>query len=850
MHDPTTPDAPLRAAAPAPDRPAPNKNDKNPTRIVRFFSSWVSFSERHAGKLLLMLLGLAAAMALLAMRLELHTDFSELLPEQHPAVVATRQIFPRQKSATNLVMIVHSPDAAANHRFAEALRPELDRLVTERVLTEVQWTPSTEQAEFFAKWKWLYADMKDLEHAEDLLDRVIAQRTSPLMVDLEGSPDEELAKLRADLNKKVPTAPKTKYFEMTDAGEHWLGVLLWQKQEGLATASEYLTMERIQEIVAKLKPASFNAQMRVDYTGNIAQALDEQSGIREDLTVATLLCLVGVLGVIWLYFRRIGMLIVVGAPAVLGLLCVLALASVTVKYLNINTAFLISIILGNGINAPIILLARYGEERRAGVEVRQALITALSGTLIGTLTAMASAAIAYGSLLATSFRGFNQFGTIGGAGMLLVWIVTFLLVPPLVIWGERCWPGILTPRRNLWRGPFARLGAFAQRRPVVTALLVVCVSVACVRPLVRYLKDPLEWNMDNLRTEDTPSQKLWPRKEALGIADIGAGYVGNNGVFLVDKPEQADLVAEAIRKQDAALGPRHVLKEVRTLSSLIPKQQEEKLELFARVRKKLDRHKDLLDENDKELVNAWRPPETLRKLTPDDLWKQILDAFTEVDGTRGRFIGVDADNDTFYSWNGRDLLRISKVLTVNALGKEWVAASWSTIFAAMLETIIEDGPRVTLLSLGGVTALLLCMFGFGLRGAWPVLLSLGLGLAWLGGILGAISLKVNFMNFVALPITLGVGADYAANIWARVRNEPKTPLAEIIGDTGSAVALCSLTTIIGYATLLKSRNHALRSFGILADLGEVTCLLAALIVLPLLARWWLRRPRTGAQPKI
>ena len=60
--------------------------------------------------------------------------------------------------------------------------------------------------------------------------------------------------------------------------------------------------------------------------------------------------------VIYLYFRRLALLWVIGAPAVLGLLIALFLASVTIKYLNINTAFLISIILGNGINSPIILL--------------------------------------------------------------------------------------------------------------------------------------------------------------------------------------------------------------------------------------------------------------------------------------------------------------------------------------------------------------------------------------------------------------------------------------------------------------------------------------------------------------
>ena len=113
-----------------------------------------------------------------------------------------------------------------------------------------------------------------------------------------------------------------------------------------------------------------------------------------------------------------------------------------------------------------------------------------------------------------------------------------------------------------------------------------------------------------------------------------------------------------------------------------------------------------------------------------------------------------------------------------------------------------------------------------------VLIAIGIGLWWLAGMLGVFQWKLNFLNFVALPITLGVGADYAANIWARLHAEGTDDLAAILADTGSAVALCSTTTIIGYSSLLLASNRALQSFGKLADLGEITCLLAALLALP------------------
>jgi hypothetical protein len=736
-------------------------------------------------------------------------------------------------------MLIHSPSAEANHKFADALAPRLKALVPS-TFTEIQWKADTEVPEFARKQKWLYATDQELDDAENLLDRIVAKRGQPGFVDLEGDPDEELKKLRSKMEERLPVAKgaASGYFEAEIKGEHWIGVMLWQRLDGLATAGAHEAKHRVEEAVKATAPSSFDPKLRVNYTGGIAQAIDEQNGIRDDLTLATFLCMSCVLLAIYSYFRRVGLLWVIGAPAVLGLLLSLFIASLTIHFLNTTTAFLISIILGNGINSPIILLGRYGEERQAGKPVAPALASAMTNSLTGIFAAVAAASIAYGSLLLTSFRGFNQFGLLGGAGMLLVGIMTFVLVPPLVIFGERRWPGAFTPRKNLWRIAFAKLGELAARKPGMLAMTALVAVAAAVMPTVKWAKDPLEWNMEKMRSDDSPSSKLWKTMEQLGMGDVGAGYIGNNGVLLVDKPEEADRVAAAMKAQDAAKGPKHVLKEVRTLNSQLPKNQSEKLATLASIRKKIDRHRDMMSADEQAEAAKWRPPDDLHALTVDDLPRVVREAFTETDGQRGRLIGIDVDHHTYYDWNGHDLLRMSPAVTVDVDGKHWVAAATATIFAGMLEAIITDGPRVTLCALLGVV--LLVLFTFGLRGAPPVLIAIGIGCLWLGGIIGTIALKLNFINFVALPITLGVGADYAANIWARMRAEGPSRVKTVIAETGSAVALCSLTTIIGYSSLLLSRNRALRSFGLLADLGEITCLLAALVALPALVRLFMR----------
>jgi uncharacterized protein len=111
-----------------------------------------------------------------------------------------------------------------------------------------------------------------------------------------------------------------------------------------------------------------------------------------------------------------------------------------------------------------------------------------------------------------------------------------------------------------------------------------------------------------------------------------------------------------------------------------------------------------------------------------------------------------------------------------------------------------------------------------------VLSSLVVGVLWMAGAGAALGLKLNFLNFVALPVTLGIGVDYAVNILARLTKEGPEHHAQALAETGSAVILCSSTTIIGYSSLLVASNGALRSFGKLADLGELSCLLAALVL--------------------
>ena len=93
-------------------------------------------------------------------------------------------------------------------------------------------------------------------------------------------------------------------------------------------------------------------------------------------------------------------------------------------------------------------------------------------------------------------------------------------------------------------------------------------------------------------------------------------------------------------------------------------------------------------------------------------------------------------------------------------------------------------------------------------------------------------MKLNFFNFIALPITFGIGCEYPFNIFDRSRLLEGRRLDARCACSGGAVALCSYTTTVGYGSMLFSDNQALQSFGRLAMSGEIACLVAALFFLP------------------
>ena len=303
-------------------------------------------------------------------------------------------------------------------------------------------------------------------------------------------------------------------------------------------------------------------------------------------------------------------------------------------------------------------------------------------------------------------------------------------------------------------------------------------------------------------------------------------------VILPHSRENAQEIAAQLRKIKKEEGPRSLIASVQTMDDFLPTHQEEKIKVLRQIRQLLpQRLLSRLSQKDQTSVQEFLTDEVLHPIKQKDLPPLVLSKFTEKDGSIGKMVLVEPPltNET---WEGENLIKFVERLraTADSIESDAPVAGSLTITSDMIRAISQDGPKATVCAFLAVIVLVILLFRKPATIGW-VLFSLLLGVLWLAGIILGFDLKINFLNFIALPITFGIGVDYGVNIFQRYQHG-KENILDVITHTGGAVGLCSFSTIVGYMSLLLAGNQGFVSFGLLAVAGELTCVVAAVISLP------------------
>jgi uncharacterized protein len=777
----------------------------------------------------------------------LRTDVEELLPQDARSVIDLAEVTKRLESIDNLAILIFSENGDAARRFQVDLARELEK-IPRSVLSSVEYRIDKE-LQFFRERQSLYMDLADLEKIRDYIEQRL-QYEKELYNPLNIFSEQDIPEPQLDFE-----ALRSKYNNKTSAYSRFPGGLYATPDGKKRVVLAYLpgktsSIETVKALkheaaaaVERLKPASYAPDLQIKWTGGVQDTLEEHEALIADLELSTIIVALIVTFALLFYYRSFMATIALAASLFVGTLWTFGISYFVVGYLNANSAFMGSIVLGNGINFGIIMLARYLEERRAGHGNTRSCQQAMVHTATATWTAAAAAGLSYGSLMLTGFRGFRQFGTIGLLGMLLCWISAFTVLPAYLTVLERLVrlvpPGAKAPKAYAADLLARFISRFA--RPIWIGSLIL--TIASLATFVRYDDSILETNLSKLRNKE--SMERGSAYLSKYVDEIFQRYLSPL-VILPRERTDARRIAEILRDRKEAEGPGSLIANVQTLDDFLPPEQREKLETLKEIRDLLPRRLVArLGKSDQDKVAELLRTQGLKPVRQGTLPDLVLRKFTEKDGSIGKMVLVEPPLNNV-TWDGKALLEFIHSLrdTADSVSPGTPIAGATAITADMFEAIARDGPRATLFAFLSVVLLVVFLFRH-VQTVALCLFALGLGVTWLAGFILGFGYKINFLNFIALPITFGIGIDYGVNMFQRYREDSKANILHVIRTTGGAVALCSFTTMVGYLSLLIAGNQGFVSFGRLAVIGEVTCSIAALVSLP---AYLMLRSRRKGQP--
>ena len=377
----------------------------------------------------------------LASHLQLRSDLSSLLPPSKRSVEDLAKLQKRARSFGDVIVAVDAPDPATRAAAAGELIAKLRAM--DPALVATVSTDDHAAARYGWEHRFLFATLDDLQAADTAFaDKLTKARLkgNPGWVDL-GDPDADATKASDDkvdaLQKRLDDAEKEANappMRVSEDGKAQL-VIATVTFPSSDVGKGRVVMAQVHAIADAIAAAHPGTEIKI--AGSINISIFEHDSVIAGMALSAIITVALVMIALFWYYRT-ALSVLGGLYALMtGVLFTLGFTQVAIGHLNLLSAFLTAIVVGNGINAGLIVLSRFGEELRRGTKPADAVGPALSSSLHGTLAASLTAAVAYAALIVTDFRGFRHFGIIGGVGMAACWLTTYSVLPVTLLWLAR-----------------------------------------------------------------------------------------------------------------------------------------------------------------------------------------------------------------------------------------------------------------------------------------------------------------------------------------------------------------------------------------------------------------------------
>ena len=541
--------------------------------------------------------------------------------------------------------------------------------------------------------------------------------------------------------------------------------------------------------------------------GAYHHAVEEVEGISHDLSRTALLSLTLVVVVIGLGFRDFRAVLLIFVPLLIGNLLTWGLAGATVGELTTFTSFFAAVLIGLGVDFSIHLYSRYREERLSCPTLEEAVMRAWDATGPPCATAALTSAGGFAALWIAGFKGFQQLGTLLTGGVLLCLLSVLVTLPLLILWREghnKVIPlrEVRVPKRKT--PPRYRLAPFG-----VVAILVLTAAAATKLPDIRF-----EYDLSELRRDGRAYSDLDASERQL-VEDSFAPVI-------ISYPDAASLQADHARLHAAvAAGELETIKSAVSLYSVLPIDQADRVRLLKEIATLSH------DPNIQYLPQPIRDnladiaASTPAEMTAADLPRSVRHMLGASDGHH-RMLLLTQGN----MWNLKGNQQLFD--EVRGLIPDQPAAGEYLALAVLYELVERDAPRIAGLAL---LLIFVCTL-LDLRSpgrALGAVAAVVVGMAWSGAAMVGFGLKLSLVNFVGIPILMGIGIDVVIHLLHRMEEEGPGRIRYALMTTGWAAFLSTTTTILSFSALQIASNQGVRSLGLVIMLGLAVVTFAAFV---------------------
>ena len=447
----------------------------------KFYTILVNLTLRRRRLLVGLIIGVTLVLGFFAARIEIKTNFKDLLSASAPVMRAYDQMRENYPYSSSVFVVLEGKDTSKLTAVGDALAVRLQ--ADKEWVHDVQWR---EDMDFFRKHSLILQKTEDLEKTEkdladhpklfeqmfvgfNLADFLAGTNAAFSDYDTQSSVKQDEGELVRDMGyyqglfaaieagvsgnvsafaidrslTDLMTDPKAdsmyRYIDdegriISPDGTVALMQVVPQGDGNDATYALQLTAY-LRKVAAEFE--AMNPGVKIGLTGMPVIASDETDAVTHHLMLGFLVALIGILLIFFIGFRRIFFPVLATIPLVIGAVWSMGIASISIGELNLFSMMAPIILLGLGIDYAIHIIAKYTESRAAGMTIAEAMTGVFDrigrGLTVGALTTAA----AFFAITVAGFKGMNDFGIVGGISVLGAFLAMVMIFPLLLTTFDR-----------------------------------------------------------------------------------------------------------------------------------------------------------------------------------------------------------------------------------------------------------------------------------------------------------------------------------------------------------------------------------------------------------------------------